>query len=313
MGIENILAFLKDSAKNIIIVAVVLIITTISQKIIKYLIVRAFRKSSRILKVDETNYKFFQHVVSAIIYLVGIGVAIYVIPSLRTLSVSLFAGAGILAVVIGFASQQALSNVISGMLITIYKPFRVGDRIKIGTDESMLGIVEDINLRHTTIKTFENRRIIVPNSIISTEKIENSNMGDEKIRKYIDFSISYDSNINLAMKIMREETLNHSFLIDNRTEEEKKKNEPIVPVRLIGFADSSVNLRAWVWTKDSASSFILGCDLRKSIKERFDKEGIEIPFPYRTIVYKNDLDKAGKKVKERNKVKELKESIQLGK
>ena len=63
-------------------------------------------------------------------------------------------------------------------------------------------------------------------------------------------------------------------------------------MRTIGFSDSSVNLRAWVWAKDSIDAFVLGCDLIKSVKERFDKEGIEIPFPYRTIVYKKDLPKS---------------------
>ena len=212
-----------------------------------------------------------------------------------SLSVSLFAGAGILAVVIGFASQHAFANIVSGIFIVIFKPFRVGDRITIGTD--VRGVVEDINLRHTIIRNFENKRIIVPNSIISNEKIENASIGDEKICRFVEFGISYDSNIDKAMKIMEKEALKHPLHIDNRSDEEKEKNDPIVRVRVIGFADSSVNLRAWVWAKDSPDAFTLGCDLNKSIKERFDKEGIEIPFPYRTIVYKKDLQKkiVGKK------------------
>ena len=81
----------------------------------------------------------------------------------------------------------------------------------------------------------------------------------------------------------------HPGCIDGRTEYDIAQDEPVVPVRVIGFGDSSVNLRAWVWSTDPPSAFRMGCDLNKSIKERFDREGIEIPFPYRTIVYKKDL------------------------
>ena len=69
--------------------------------------------------------------------------------------------------------------------------------------------------------------------------------------------------------------------------EEKEKGVEEVTVKIISFGDSSVNLRAWVWTKDPGSAFQLGCDLNKNIKTRFDREGIEIPYPYRTVILKN--------------------------
>ena len=75
---------------------------------------------------------------------------------------------------------------------------------------------------------------------------------------------------------------------------EKKKDIDPVIVRVIGFGDSSVNLRGYIWSKDHISGFYLKCDLFKSVKERFDKEGIEIPFPYRTIVYKKDIENNNK-------------------
>ena len=227
--------FVQDGGKKFVIVAIVILFTIVTQRIVSKLISKSFKKSSKFLKVEETRYRFFKHFTSAMIYIIGFGVAIYSIPSLRTLSVSLFAGAGILAVIIGFASQHAFANIVSGIFIVIFKPFRVGDRITIGTD--VRGVVEDINLRHTIIRNFENKRIIVPNSIISNEKIENASIGDEKICRFVEFGISYDSNIDKAMKIMEKEALKHPLHIDNRSDEEKEKNDPIVRVRVIGFAD----------------------------------------------------------------------------
>jgi small conductance mechanosensitive channel len=277
------------SLENIIIFTIVIFFTVLAAKLVKTLIKRYFLKASQYIKVDATNYRFIRHFSVAVIYILGVSVAIYSVPTIRSISVSLLAGAGVLAVVIGFAAQQALSNIVSGIIIAIFKPFRVDDRIRIGTDIS--GVVEDINLRHTVIRTFENKRVVVPNSVISSEKVENANLKDEKICRFVDFGISYDSNINKAIKIMQQEAMKHLYFLDNRTNEQKKDKEPAVAVRVMGFGESSVNLRAWVWAKDSVSAFRMGCDLNKSIKERFDKEGVEIPFPYRTIVYKKDIKK----------------------
>ncbi|MBW2967399.1 mechanosensitive ion channel family protein [Candidatus Woesearchaeota archaeon] len=290
--------FVLNSTEAFIIFMLILFFTVIAAKIVSMLLRRFFKKSSRFIKVDETKYHFITHVTTAIIYVIGGSMAIYTIPSFRTLAISLFAGAGILAVIVGFASQQAFSNVVAGIFIVIFKPFRVGERIKVGDDA---GIVEDITLRHTVIRNFENKRIIIPNSVISNEKIENWDAHDEKICRLVEIGIGYDSDVDRAMKIIQDEAMKHPNYIDNRTKDEKEKGLPEVPVRLIGFGDSSVNLRAYVWAKDSVSAFIMGCDLNKSIKERFDREGIEIPFPYRTIVQKKDIDKEAARIRKASK------------
>jgi len=139
------------------------------------------------------------------------------------------------------------------------------------------------------IKDFENKRIVIPNSIISDETIINSNIKDDKIRKHVVFSISYDSNIDKAIDIIRDEAENHPLLIDNRTEEEISNNTPVVVIRVISLSDFSIDIKAYTWARENKEAFSMSCDLLKSVKERFDKEGIEIPFPHRTIVYKTDI------------------------
>ncbi|MFH1403645.1 MAG: mechanosensitive ion channel family protein [Candidatus Altiarchaeota archaeon] len=279
-----------DKFETVFSVVSIIVLTYISARFLVRVFERVMKKSSRIVEVDKTHYTFIKHSLTGVVYIIGVSIAIYTIPSLRALSVSILAGAGVLAVVIGFASQQAFSNIISGVFIAIFQPIRVGDRIRI--DSGISGEVEDITLRHTVIKTYENKRVIIPNAVLSEKVIENANIGDEKVCKFVEIGISYDSNINKAIAIMQEEAMKHPYYVDNRTREEKAKNEPPVQVRVIGFGDSSVNLRAYVWSKDPKSAFIMGCDLNKSVKERFDREGVEIPFPYRTIVYKKDIQES---------------------
>jgi small-conductance mechanosensitive channel len=136
------------------------------------------------------------------------------------------------------------------------------------------------------IRSFENKRIIIPNSVISNEILINSNYSDDSIIKWIDMGISYDSDIDLARKIMQEEVEAHPNFIDARTPEQIENGEPKVPVRIITMGESSVNLRAWATAEDPPKAFVMGCDLLESIKKRFDAEGVEIPFPHRTLVYK---------------------------
>ncbi len=85
---------------------------------------------------------------------------------------------------------------------------------------------------------------------------------------------------------MQEECLNHPLLVGNRNPTQIEQGEEQVPVRLLTLGESSVNLRAWAWAKDTADAFITGCDLLESIKKRFELEGIEIPYSHRTLVYK---------------------------
>jgi len=276
---------LLNSIEYISIFVGILLVTIVVAFLVNRFFKRLIRRSTDDMINDPTNYQFLRHAITALIYIVGFSIAIYSMPNLRALASSLLAGAGILAVAIGFASQQALSNIISGVFIIVFKPFRVNDRVKL---RDMVGIIEDITLRHTVIRDFENKRIIIPNSLISEEIIVNSDFGDDKICKWIEIGISYDSNIEKAKALIKEEILNHPLHIDPRSPKQIEEGEELAPVKVIGLGDSSINLRGWAWAKDSADAFKMGCDLYELIKNKFDNEGVEIPFPHRTLVHKNN-------------------------
>jgi small conductance mechanosensitive channel len=264
--------------------SVAIILTFIFRKLLKLFITKYSKK----LNVDPTNFSFIKNSVGFLLYTGATIFVFYKIPYLQSIASALFAGVGILAIIVGFASQKAFANIVSGLFILIFRPFKISDIIEF--KDGQKGVVEEITLRHTMIKDYENRRIIMPNSIISEETIINSNIQDEKIRKHIVFSISYDSNIDKATEIIRDEALKHPFVIDGRSIQEIENNEPFVIVRVISLSDFSVDLKAYIWADDNDSAFVIKCDLLKSVKERFDKEGVEIPFPYRTIVYKKDIN-----------------------
>ena len=277
----------KETINYILLIVITGVIAIVLSLILRKLLSAYIKNYAEKLKTDPTNFLFIKNSVGFVIYTAAIIFIFSQIPYLKSLGTALFAGAGILAVVIGFASQSALSNIISGIFILIFKPVKVSDIIEF--KDGLRGTVEEITLRHILIKDFENKRIVIPNSVISDETIINSHIKDEKIRKHLVFSISYDSNIDKAMDIIRDEAQNHPLLIDNRTTEEISNNTPVVVVRVISLSDFSIDIKAYMWAAQINDAFIMSCDLLKSVKERFDREGIEIPFPYRTIVYKKDL------------------------
>lgn len=268
----------SDIAIHIIVVMAITIALGI---VFNYLSDRYIKKSSLSKHLDPTSFVFARKIISAIIYIVGISFALVQIPALKTVGHSLLAGAGILSLVAGLASQQALSNIMSGFLIVLFKPFKINDRI---TFNNYTGTVEEINLRQVVLRDLENNRVIVPNSVISSQVIVNTNLNDTKVVKGVQIGIGYSSDIGKALKIMEEEISNHPFYLDLRTDEDKKNGVPIVTTRVVSLDDSSVGLKAWANAENNSNGYILYCDVLRSIKERFDKEGIEIPYNYQNVI-----------------------------
>lgn len=271
--------------EQIIFALTTLFIAFVIGRIIRSVLGRFIKASAKKLKVDPTRYNFFKNAVDFIIFLIAIIIIFRSVPALHSFSSTLLTGAGVLAAIVGFASQSAFSNIISGIFLVIFRPFSVGDRVRIG--QLYNGDVEDITLRHTVIKDFENRRIVIPNNVISNETIINSTIEDEKVIMFLEFTISLDSSIDLASLIIQEEASKHPYCVDNRNAEELKKGEHAVMVRVISFVESGLLLRAYAWARNPNEGFELKCDLHKTIKQRFDAEGIEIPYAHRTIIYKN--------------------------
>ena len=232
--------------------------------------------------IDNTKLIFVKNSLNFLVYTIAFIIILRTVPHFKDLGNSILAGAGILAAIVGFASQAAFSNIISGVFIVIFKPFRVNDIIEF--KDGFKGVVTEISFRHTIIKDFQNRRIIIPNTIISAETIINSSIYDERIMKHIYFSIAYDADVDKAIKIIQEETANHPLSLDGRLPDEMDR--PKVEVFMTAWESSSISLRANVWCKDSYAAFDLNCDSLYNVKKRFEAEGIEIPYPYQNVVIK---------------------------
>jgi len=274
--------FVLDFIGFLITLLVILIATVVTIKLTRRFI-RSLTKRNRI---DETSARFTYRILASLIYIFAIfGIVSQIVP-LRNMAVSLLAGSGVAIIVIGFAAQEAFSNIIAGFFISFFRPYSVGDLLNIPAND-IVGRVEDINLRHTVIRTFANNRVIIPNRTMNQAILENRDILDRKICNFLTISISYQSDIDKARAIMIEEALKHPLLLDERSAEEIENNEPQIRVLLANLGNFSVDLRCSLWTSNTTDGFYMMADLRESIKKRFDAEGIEIPFPYQNVILRN--------------------------
>ncbi len=248
---------------------VVTILSFLTRKIITIII----SNNSKKLFADPTNFLFLKNAIPFVLYSIGIFWVFQKIPYFNSLGNALFAGAGVIAAIIGFASQKAFSNIIGGLFILIFRPFRIGDIIEV---DGRKGKVEQIKLIHTIIKDYQYQRVIVPNNHISDQMIINSTIIDAHIKRQIIFNLALNANIDDAIHIISTSISNHPLFIDERSPIEKENNIPPVTVKVVELSEHGIQLNAYVYVSSYEDAFNLKCDVLKSIKEQFDKVGIEL-------------------------------------
>ncbi len=263
-------------------VAVGIILTFLIASLVGKTLKSSFSRISKRIKVDETQFHVLRRFAVAIIYALGLTITISFIPGFESVWLSILTGAGVLAVVIGLAAQKTVGNIISGLFIATFQPFRVGDRISI---KGQQGIVKDITLMHTMIEISDNTQIVVPNAVISDETIVNYSVGENDVVRSINIGISYNSDIDKTRRVMLDEARKHPDIkkATKSTDFLAKGKEAVV--RVTELKDSSVNMQLTFWAKDQPTAIVAGYELLESIKKRFDREGIEIPYPHMSVVY----------------------------
>ncbi|MDH5455737.1 MAG: mechanosensitive ion channel [Gammaproteobacteria bacterium] len=251
-------------------VAVALLIFYVG-KLVVGLIVRALHKLMQRQEVDKTLETFICNLVRMVLLVV---VAIAAIGALGIETTSFIAIFGAAGLAVGLALQGSLSNFASGVLIVLFRPYRVGDFVEAA---GISGVVEQVQILTTVLKTGDNKQITVPNGQIMDSIITNYSANETR-RVDMVVGVSYDDDLDKVRATIQ----------DLVAAEERILDEPACTIAVSELADSSVNfvVRPWVKTPDYWGVMF---DLTEAIKKRFDKEGISFPFPQRDVhVYKTD-------------------------
>lgn len=265
--------FLDKYLDKFIAIILVMLVTFAINKIIDNLIDRTIRRKRK--KNVTTLLMFIKKVKKLVLYGLMVLLVLGQFETFHKFSVTLLSGLGIGSVVLGLAAQESLKDFFGSFALVIGDAFEVGDFIECSV-QGVSGTVEDITMRHTIIRTINNRRIIIPNSQMNSYIIENFNYSDNENMKLVDFTISYESDVDKAMDIIKDEMKK----LYKPNPKGKNKDVEYPKVRVASWNDSSISIRAWVWGKDNGETFENMYKLNYIIKKRFDKEGIEIPYPH---------------------------------
>ena len=216
-------------------------------------------------RIEITVVKFFTRLLNAIL------MAIVFIAALSKLGVetaSLVAVLGALGLAVGLSLKGSISNLASGILLIVFRPFRVGDYVEIS---GMSGTVDEIQILFTRLITTGNQHVIVPNDRFTSNVLTNFSV-ESKRRNDLVFGIGYEDNIDHAKAVILE--------VVNANDKILQDPAPVIVVQAL--ADSSVNILLRYWNL-RVDHFAVQWSLQETIKKRFDQEGISIPFPQRDV------------------------------
>ena len=255
--------------KNIIVALIIFYVGRVAIS----LVVRGLRKIMRKQDVDKTLETFVCNLVRIVLLVVVIIAAIGQLGIQTTSFIAIFGAAGL---AVGLALQGSLSNFASGVLIVLFRPYKVGDFIE---GAGISGSVEEVQILTTVLKTGDNKQVIVPNSQIMGSIITNYSANATR-RVDMVIGVSYSDDLDKVRSTIQELVAAENRILD----------EPACTIAVSALADSSVNfvVRPWVNTPDYWPVMF---DLTEAIKKRFDKEGISFPFPQQDVhLYRASAD-----------------------
>jgi len=227
--------------------------------------------------LDLMAVKFIAKLTRYAVYVFAFAAYAHFIPALSGLGTASLTSIGMISLIVGFAAQNTLGNLIAGISLLLYRPFKLGDRLQVVAPTGLeTGIVESLTLGYTLLKTDDNRRVVVPNSVMASQTNINLTANDPRVICSVLIGISYDSDIDKARAI----------LLDLAGKHAKAKQVCGCPLTQLGATGIVLSLD--VWCDDALAAITFRCDLLEQAAKRFGVEGIRISIPQTMVVLKDD-------------------------
>ena len=240
----------------------------------------------RLKKHKNIQVRFTQNLISGLI--IAIAVIWVLVSSTATSGFGkvLFQGTAIIGAVIGLAAQPVIADLFSGLMISMNKPFTIGDRIEL--DNGVKGVVMDITPRHVVIRGIDTLDIIIPNSKINACVITNMSHNTRIRSIHFRFSVAYGTDVEKAMSVIRDAVIESEYSIPARKGTPVDGQGEYGPVYFIAYADSSLQMATTVYFEPTVASEVVTSDINLRVKKALEAAGIEIPFNYVNVVMKSD-------------------------
>ena len=267
----KILELVVTSAIAFLVVMLLLkIISTIKKKYIK--------------KYKNIQLSFLVNIIRTAVVVVAIIWVLMSSEATSSFGKMLFQGTAIFGAIIGLAAQPIIADLFCGLMISIGKPFEIGDRIE--TDTGVAGIVMDITMRHVVIRTIDTVDVIIPNSNLNKMNITNMSHGRIIRSVHFRFPIAYTSDVNKAMEVIQEAVKASPYTVEGKPNKEGELEYG--PVYFIAFADSSLTMATTVYYEPTVATEVVKSDINMRINDAFKENGIEIPYNFVNVVMREN-------------------------
>ncbi|MDE1860218.1 MAG: mechanosensitive ion channel family protein [Candidatus Micrarchaeota archaeon] len=252
--------------------------------LVTYIANAAFKKYATVLSRKEPQMAitvtFGRRLILAVIALVGVAIVTFTsFPGAGATVASLFVAAGFASIVIGLAAQSSLSNIFAGMIVSTSRPFRIGDAVLFqmpwGAEWCW---VEDLRLSYTILKTWDKRRLVIPNQIFLNTPLVNYTMTDQSKLCIVFIQVPYEADLDTVIEIMKDEARKHPSAVPT---------EGLPAVHVMEYDESGIQLRLLLNAPDQGTNFQMSKDLLYNIRKRLMQKGISIQYPRREVIFRD--------------------------
>ena len=230
-------------------------------------------------KKNELKLKFFERFNVVVILIVAVITAFSIFGALGELWKTLLGGTAVITAVLAFTAQDIIKDILAGFMISIYKPFEIGNRIEL--ENGTCGIVKDITMRHVALSLLDNTVCVIPNSKLNAMSVINYSYQSGLKAKLFSFNISYDSDVRKAIRVIREAIISSSYTVPGI---KKDYGMDYAPVYFMDFEGSSLLLKTTVYFPPDVATEVMTSDVNLRIDLALNEAGIEIPYNYVNVV-----------------------------
>lgn len=262
--------------------ALIIVIAFLAGWILRMINRRFFKSLQKERK--NLNLTFLEKLIEVVIVIAIIILTISAFSGAKTIWGTLLGGTAVVSAVIAFAAQDIIKDVLAGLMISVYKPFEIGNRIEL--EDGTAGIVEDITMRHVVLVGVDGAREVIPNSRLNAMKMTNYSYHTHLRSCLFRFSISYDSDTDLAKEVIAKAIEECPYSVPGKTLPDG--SNAFGPVYFLQFADSALIMAVTVYYEKTSPTEAVKDDINSRVRKALNEAGIEIPYNYVTVVNKEN-------------------------
>jgi small conductance mechanosensitive channel len=230
--------------------------------------INRFSRKRNLAEIDpggETRLRMIQRLLTVALFFVAVGLVFWImdVSALKRVAVGMFASAGVVGIALGFAAQTTMANLVSGIIIAFAQPIRLGDNVK---TDGEYGSVESIGLFYTYIRTWDNRRLIIPNKRLSDQTIVNYTLVDARMPALVVLRLDFSADVEAIRAVLLEEARSHPLFLP----------DPEPAVQVIDADELGVSVRLMAWAATQADAWTMAVDIREDVVRKLAASGTPV-------------------------------------